>query len=400
MRRSSPSHALKADPRFNHPDVVLQLRGWLKELGPALTLYLIVRGLGAIALVLAASLHGRSAHHILVSWDSQWYKGIAAHGYGLTRIHPDGRHLSDYAFFPLYPLCERIVSIVSGLPYLDAGLCVSWVCSIIAAAGIYRVSTLVYGKRVGLTTTLLWAAFPVAFVESMAYSESLFTALASWSLYAVLTQRWLSAGLLASFAGLTRPIGVALVVAVAITAAVAVVSTRMKRGDPRPRNYFTGPITAIVLAPLGLVGYLAYVAIRTHNVTGYFAVTAGWGNSIDGGLAFATWIGNFFGAGQVIAGLGLCAGVAVLIWACILLVRRRTPLPLIIFALGVVVLALTTSGYFGSKPRYLLPAFPLLMPAANWMARQRLPVWVGTAVAVCCWSIGYGALWWLGGGPP
>ena len=41
------------------------------------------------------------------------------------------------------------------------------------------------------------------------------------------------------------------------------------------------------------------------------------------------------------------------------------------YSATLVVLALTTSGYFGSKPRYLLPAFGLLLPLAVRLARVR-----------------------------
>jgi len=62
-----------------------------------------VRGLSLAALAVAALVTGRSARAGLAGWDGGWYVGIARHGYGLTHVHPDGRHLSDYAFFPLYP---------------------------------------------------------------------------------------------------------------------------------------------------------------------------------------------------------------------------------------------------------------------------------------------------------
>jgi len=42
----------------------------------------------------------------------------------------------------------------------------------------------VNGERVGLLLVLLWAALPVGAVQWMSYSESLFTALAAWSLAA------------------------------------------------------------------------------------------------------------------------------------------------------------------------------------------------------------------------
>lgn len=65
---------------------------------------------------------------------------------------------------------------------------------------------------------MLWAALPVGVMHSMAYSGSLFTALAVWCLHSVLRGPWLMASLLPCAAGLTGPLGVAAVVAVMGTA--------------------------------------------------------------------------------------------------------------------------------------------------------------------------------------
>lgn len=66
----------------------------------------------------------------------------------------------------------------------------------------------------------------------------------------------------------------------------------------------------------------------------------------------------------------------------------------------VTVLALCASSYFGSKPRLLLPAFPLLLPPALALARLRTSrsAWVLGGVAVV--SAVYGAFWLNGSGPP
>jgi hypothetical protein len=65
-----------------------------------------------------------------------------------------------------------------------------------------------------------------------------------------------------------------------------------------------------------------------------------------------------------------------------------------------VALALCASGYFGSKPRLLLPAFPLLLPAAVALARARTGRAVAVLGAVALASAVYGAFWLNGSGPP
>ena len=76
-----------------------------------------------------------------------------------------------------------------------------------------------YDRRVGVALAVLWGVLPHAIVESMVYSEALFTALAAWSLYALLRRQWLAAGALCLLAGATRA-AAGVLVAVVMVAAV------------------------------------------------------------------------------------------------------------------------------------------------------------------------------------
>ena len=373
----------------------------LQHAAPALTAYAAIRALGLAVLAVWAAVTGRDAHLLLVSWDAQWYRAIAEHGYGFVRIHEDGRALSDFAFFPLFPGLERVVAEATGLRVVDAGLVVSAVASLVAAWGIFAVGDQLHGRRVGVLLTVLWAASPVGIVQSMAYSESLFTALAAWSIYAVLTGRWVWAGVLAGLAGLTRPVGVAVIAAVVLAAAVAVLGARRSTDPGSARRSRQGwrVLAGAVVAPLGWLGYVGWVGFRTDGMLGYFDVSGRWGNTFDGGAAFALWIRALLTGSTFWMGLLLCAGVAVLGWLFLLCVQQRQPLPLLVFSGVLLLLALMTSGYFGSKPRFLVPAFPLLLPVA--LALERRPVAGNAVVALLATASAlYGAYWLHGAGPP
>src|SRR4029450_6584573 len=110
--------------------------------------------------------------------------------------------------FPLYPLAERTVSALTGLPAVQSGLAISAVSSVVAAAGIYRVGTQLHAAKTGAILVCLWSSLPVSIVQSMAYTESMFTALVAWSLYGLLTERYVVAGAFAALGGCTKPMGV------------------------------------------------------------------------------------------------------------------------------------------------------------------------------------------------
>ncbi|MET7686259.1 hypothetical protein [Streptomyces sp. NPDC005423] len=365
----------------------------LRRAAPALLGYAAVRALGLLTLALWSTASGKDAYTLLTArWDALWYARVAGPGYGYQVRLPNGDVHSALAFFPLLPWLERLLHAVSPLSYADAGFTVSLLASLAAACGVFAVADRLYGRRAGVCAVLLWAVLPVGIVQSMAYSESLFTALAAWSLYAVLAGRLPAAGALALLAGLTRPVGLAVVAAVwtaGISAAV--------RGSFSWRHAL-----GMALAPLGAAGYVLWVGRRTGGgVLGYLDVQAGWRNGFDGGYAFARFVGAMFTSfPSALAGAGLIVGVALVLRLYVAGVRRGQPLPLLVYTGVVTVLALCASSYFGSKPRLLMPAFPLLFPLATALARARTSrsalVVGGVAVA----SAVYGAFWLTGSGPP
>jgi hypothetical protein len=368
-------------------------------LAAALLAHVAIRAFGLAVLYVAGLVNGQSAYHALTRSDGAWYRRIAEHGYGHLHVASDGRQLSDYAFFPLYPMAERAVAGATGLSVLQAGLVISAVASLVAAAGIYRVGAHLHDPRTGFILVCLWSSVPVAVVQSMAYTESLFTACVAWSLYAVLVHRHVLAGALAALAGLTRAMSVALVAAVVCAALLGAgeqpQAVERSVADGRGRR-----LIGALLAPVGLVSYLAFVAVSEHRAFGYLEVATDWGNGIDGGRAFLGWILQMLGDHRFLLGTAVLLGLALLGAAVGHTASRGYPLPVFVFTLLAVLISLATSNYFGSRPRYLLPVFTLLLWPSEWMAG--LPSRrAGLLLACLAVSSGiYGAAWLYGDGPP
>ncbi|PNG17901.1 glycosyltransferase family 39 protein [Streptomyces cahuitamycinicus] len=381
--------------------------GALRRAAPALAGYAAVRALGLLALFLWSAARDKNAYTLLTArWDALWYVRVAELGYGYEVRLANGDVHSNLAFFPLLPWLERLVAAVSPLSYADGGFLVSAVASLAAAWGIFAVADHVYGRRAGVCAVLLWAVLPVGIVQSMAYSESLFTALAAWALYAVLTGRWVTAGALALFAGLTRPVGLAVVAAVWAAAVASFVRDRRAAGQDAPRVPAAGTrarrVLGMALAPLGTACYVLWVGHRTgKGPLGYLDVQAGWRNGFDGGYAFARFAAEKFTSfPSALAGVGLIAGVVSVVWLYVTGVRQRQPLPLLVYTGIVTALALCASSYFGSKPRLLMPAFTLLLPLGLALAKVRTRRSATILGSVAVASAVYGAFWLNGSGPP
>lgn len=327
---------------------------------PALLAYVAVRAVGLLTLLVASRARGKSLLTLLATRsDGEHYLGIAQHGYDTAE-----RLQSNMAFFPLFPGL-----VAAGEPVLPVGhgataVALAGVAALAAAWGLFAIGDHLYGRNAGVALAVLWGVLPHAVVETMAYSEGLFTAVAAWSLYALLRQRWLAAAALCVLAGLTRPTASALIAVVCLAALLAAV-----RGSGGWRAWL-----ALVVAPAGWLGYLAWVAARTGRPDGWFHIQdAGWGTSFDGGRYTIRTTGQILTTetrlGWYVVALTLLVAVALFALG----VLDRQPWQLLLFSALMLVTTVGSAGYLQSKARFLLPAFALLLPVARALGRAGWP---------------------------
>ncbi|MFF7725986.1 hypothetical protein [Streptomyces sp. NPDC008001] len=367
-----PVRAPEPRPASGNARVRLVERGReaLRRAAPALAFYAAARLTGMATMAAWAWWIGRHPRTLLGhSWDGIWYAGIARHGYGLVLPSPTTRGVvfNDLAFFPLFPGLVRAVSTVTPLTVVSSGLLVAWLSAGVAAWGIYALGERLYGRKAATLLVVLWGVLPHAIVQSMAYTEPLMTALAAWSLFAVLTGRPLWAGVLSLLAGLSRPN------AIAVAAAVVCSSALLLRRDAAARADWRVWAGA-ALAPVGWTGYVAWAGFRSGDGPfGYFEVQRLWGSRFDFGKDALRFVRHLIIGRDAMAYYLTVAVIAVALVALAFLVleRPRPPAALLVYAVVLVVIAVGGSSYFASKPRFLMPAFPLLVPVALALAKAR-----------------------------
>ncbi|MFF4813184.1 hypothetical protein ACFY2K_01225 [Kitasatospora sp. NPDC001309] len=380
---------------------------------PALGAYAVVKAIGLTVFLMLLEHtgdylkkqpgRGGGAHSwdVLGTWDGVWYQRIAENGYDPQLIELHGFPLATYyenssAFFPLYPWLMRLVGAVTGLGPYGSGIAVSVLASLVAAAGIFAIAERLAGFRAGVIAAVVWGLFPGSGVEWAVYSDSLFVALSTWACYCVMTRRWLAAGLLALVAGLNRPTAAALIAAVSIAALVALV----RRTDGVAR-----PLTAMLITPWGLFGYVAWVGWRMGDWGGYFKLQRGaWNRYFDFGASTVRTVmdvitGHWdFWQSNPVPDLIAIALLIALPGLLVLLARARPPLVLWVFTALTVFTALSSNQIFGNISRYLLPAFPLCIGLAVALRKVRTSSLVGLfamPVIAAGWYAGY-ALFELG----
>lgn len=326
--------------------------------------YALLRAIDLAVLAVEAHQRGRHLYNSLLRSDVGWYVDVAQHGYAhaLTYAANGAPLPTNLAFFPLFPALIAAVTWLLPVSAPTAAIGVAWAMGLVAAAGLYAVGAAARDRRTGVLLALLWAVVPHAAVESMGYSETLFTALAAWSLWAVLRGRWLTAAAACVLAGLTRPTAAALIAAVGLAALVTVI-----RNPRQWRAWCAGAI-----APLGLLGFMGWVALRLHRADGYFYVqNQAWHMGFDGGGYTLHWAPQVFVGDVPLAFTMTTAVLAAAVVLLLVALGGRFPWPLLVFAGVALVVVLTGDGYYWAKARLLLPAFPLLLPVAAALAKTR-----------------------------
>ncbi|MEU1708912.1 glycosyltransferase family 39 protein [Streptomyces sp. NPDC005706] len=384
---STTLHHVPAPAREPVPALRRRLRAAARHHGPVLACYGVLKLVGFCSFMYlldsAGDFRGKhprfggGAHawDVLATWDGWWYQQIAVHGYDPRLVHIPGAtglitlEGNSAAFFPLYPALMRLVSAVTGLGPYGAGLLVSIAASFVAALGIYAVADLFGGRRAGLVAAGLWAVWPGSGVEWAVYSDSLYVALAAWTCYAVMTRRWLTAGVLAFAAGLNRPTAAALIAALGVAALLAVRDRR---------DGVLRPLLAMALAPLGLLGYLGWVGHRMGDYGGYFTLQSGaWAHRFDYGaqtldVLTSVPVGHFTYLSAWPFADVISVGVVLLAFALVpLLLRLRPPAVLVVHTVLTLALVLGSQQIFANVSRYLLPCFPLFVPLAVALRRLR-----------------------------
>jgi len=164
-----------------------------------------------------------------VAFDSEYYLSIAVFGYDdpdVGEMQPrDGSSPIplNYAFMPLYPLVMRVVAApltAVGLGPVAAatvaGVLVSLAAALAATLAMFSIARRRLGDAGGIRAGVFLLVFPTGFFLAQVYTEALFLALALGSLALLAQRRPLLAASAAILATWTRPIGVVLVLPIAL----------------------------------------------------------------------------------------------------------------------------------------------------------------------------------------
>ena len=290
-------------------------------------------------------------------WDGPYYRSIVEHGYPAFVPDAGREDLASGAFFPLYPLLVRGVTAVTGTHTVGTGVVVNVLLGAVAVLLVHLAAREVLPEGTAFRAAVLFAVLPGGAVFTLFLADPLLVVLCAAGLLFLARRQWLLAGLVGAAATATRPNGVGLVVAAAVAAWLAIRDDRDWRA-----------LAAPVLAPLGMIGYWAYLGAHTGVWDAWFVIQDRfWHQRLDLGIEFAYIIKNpieLLGDGSyVVVELGF--PFLLLVAWCIRRGARLPPVPAAFTATLVAQMVLYSG--VGPRPRFLLVAFPL-----TWLIAQRV----------------------------
>jgi hypothetical protein len=313
---------------------------------------------------------------IFTQWDGKWYRMIAEHGYPsdlpdrITYISGNG---ATVAFFPVYPYLARWFDYVFPGGIVQALLGVNVVLSAAAVVLVGLLTRDVYGVAVAQRSMVLFALFPGSVVLSWSYAEPALIVAAAACLLFLHRERWVLAGVAAAIGTATRPNAIALLAACVVAAVIAIYRRRQ-----------WGALLSVALAPIGVLGYHAYLRVHTGEWGAWSrAQREAWGEGWSWGATAIrfTWrfLENPLGTAYGATYLHTAVALALLAGGLFCSLRVRLPWPQLAYV-AVIAALMIGPDTVSARPRFVFTAFPLLVGVAAWWPRRPREAWDGLVV--------------------
>lgn len=322
-------------------------------------------------------------------WDGGWYRSIVEHGYYGGPL--DGQ--ANVAFFPLLPALTWLVSKVTLLPTVWAGLLVSSVSFAAALVVLWHFVQKFFARSVARWTLLLLAFNPFSLYFGMFYTESLFLILTVSAFWFMYEKQWWWAAFFAGLATATRSVGVAVAIIVLLgwfaerlrkpqlKPGWRTLGSPLKKAEVSRSPWIMWGLHTIVLAVIscsGILAFSAYLWWHTGDPLAFSTVQQFWpgreGFTVGNELAYL-WARSDVNMEYLLTAMWY-ACVAVAFVGIILLARMRQWL-LALYAAIAVALPIAF-GTVTAMNRYLLVAFPIFIAYAAVIVK--LPVWLRAAL--------------------
>ncbi len=286
----------------------------------------------------------------LFAWDAAYYRAIAEDGY---RAVGHG----SLRFFPLVPMLARVGGWISFDHTAAALLVVANGSALLFGALLHRLA-LRETRDAGLARRAAWfgALFPAAFVLVLGYAEATAMMLGVVVFLGIRSNRFWWAALAGFLAGLCRPVGVLLVVPVAIEG--------VRGWRDASTESKVARVVAVVAPAAGAVSYLAWVGAtfgdfwKPMSLQSRATLRGGFQDPVTRTIDA---VGDLFGGDRFGSGLHILWALAFV--ALVVVLVRRFPASYSAYGAATLVLGLSAHN-LDSFERYCWSTFPFVLALA------------------------------------
>jgi len=316
------------------------------------------------------------------AWDTGWYLDISLNGYSTIQ---NQIHQTNIAFFPLYPTLMRIIGSITGNHYI-AGLIISNFCLIVACIYLYRLVKLDFEETNAIKSVKYLLIFPVSFILSGVFSESLYLTLILICFYYARKGEWYLVGITGFFLSLTRSVGVLVVLPLLYEVLMPLIKENRTIISLKNSREVIIPVFYLSLIPLGTVFFMVYNYYITGDFLAFMHAQAMWERHLTNPLEVIIdgFSGDIFTAFE--------AAFATISIFILIIFYRKMRFSYWLFSMFSIFIPLSTG--IMSMPRYILVIFPLYILFAD-ITKNRVSEDIITLIF--CLFQGFLMIFWTSG---
>lgn len=281
---------------------------------------------------------------------------ISQHGY--TPVSPDQviSQQTNIVFFPLYPLLMRFLGSVTGNNYL-AGLIISNFCLIVSCVYLYRLAKLDSDEDSAIKSIKYLLLFPVSFILSGVFTESLYLALTLMCFYYARTGKWHLAGITGFFLSLTRSVGVLVILPLLYEGLMPLLRENKNLKSLINSRHKILPLLYLSLIPLGTIFFMIFNYYLTGDFMAFTHAQVMWQRHAGNPLDFLI---NGFHRNIYTAFEAVFAAIVIFV---LILFYKKIRFSYWLFCMYSIFVPLSTG--IQSMPRFILVIFPIYILFAD-----------------------------------
>ncbi|WP_410509787.1 hypothetical protein RSJ42_06090 [Methanosarcina hadiensis] len=295
-------------------------------------------------------------------WDTGWYMDISQNGYTPRPLEELISHQTNVVFFPFYPILMRFLGSTIGDQY-TAGFIISNVSLIVACVFLYKLVRLDSDESSAFRSVKYLLLFPVSFILSGVFTESLYLALALMCFYYARTDKWHLAGIAGFFLSLTRSVGVLIFLPLIFEGLIPLLKEKRNLKSFKEARDRILPLFYLLLIPLGIISFIIFNFYLTGDFLAFVHGQAAWGryhmNPLE--TIINGYDGNMFTRFEAIF-----ATISIFIF---LLFYRKIRFSYWLFGIYSLFIPLSTG--IQSMPRFVLVIFPIYILFSS-MTKDRI----------------------------